>query len=194
MAVTSKRTVTTPLTPKVILLNGPPRCGKDTVGLMIAEQCVHVSLRKFAQPIIDGMQAMFGVSCVDGMDKGEPSNNLFGFTRRQIAISLSEDWVKKKFGYDTFGRILLNTMGRNDIGRTVVVTDSGFSHEASPIIEMFRPNDIHIVHIKRPGKDFKNDSRSYWHSPKVRSHTILNDGSLDELQSQVVHLVNTSWS
>lgn len=193
MSVTSKRSFTTPIKPKVILLNGPPRCGKDTVGLMLAEECVHVSIRKFAQPLIDGMQAMFGVSCADGMDKGEQCDQLMGHSRRQAAISLSETWFKPMFGDGVFGRILLNVMESNDIGKTVVVTDSGFECEAKPVFGHFAPGEVELVHIRRPGKDFKNDSRGYWQNPRVRSHTLLNDGTLDELRRKVKHLININW-
>lgn len=185
--------ITTPLKPRVIFLNGPPQCGKDTVGDIIAERCNHVSLLKFAQPLIDGMRAMFGVSCADGRDKEVACSELMGMTRRECAISLSEDWFKEQFGEQVFGKIALDRISKDIDSSTIVMTDSGFHCEAVPILQNFLPKSLEIVKMSRPGCNFDNDSRSYWSDERTIKRRLYNDGTLDDLERQVESLLDT-WS
>ena len=184
---------TTPLKPRVIFLNGPKQSGKDTIGEILAERCKHIHLLKFAQPLIGGMQAVFGVSCADGKDKEEPTPDLMGFSRRQIAIDLSENWFKEKFGQEVFGEIALNKLQRIHPSKTIVFTDSGFLCEAQPILRLFMPKTTDIVKLSRPGHDFEGDSRSYWADDRTIRRRIFNDGTIDDLELQVESLLET-WS
>lgn len=185
---------TTPLRPKVILLNGPPQCGKDTVGNMIAEMRMNAVLRKFAQPITDVMQTMFGVTCSDGFPKGDPCDELGGKTRREVAISFSEDWIKPNFDDRLFGRILLRKIAEHDHGQCAVVTDSGFWPEADVLLKHFNPGEVELVKISRPGCTFEGDSRNYWSDERVVRRQILNDGSLEDLQAQVKAMIDNHWT
>lgn len=194
MSIKNTPGYTTPMRPKCILLNGPPLCGKDTIGAMIGEMRINAVLRKFAQPLIDGMQAMFGVSCADGMPKGDPCQELFGKARRPVAISLAEDWIKKQFGDEAFGKILMDRIMTHDMDKCVIVTDSGFAGEANVLLKHFNPGEVEIVKIVRPGHNFDDDSRSYWSDPRAKQRKILNDGTLTELQAQVRALIDTKWT
>lgn len=181
-----------PLQPRIVFLNGPPRSGKDETGRIMASVCPHVTLMKFAQPLIDTMTSSFGVSCVDGVDKMAPCSELFGRNRRETAISLSEDFYKPMFGDDVFGKIALQRSVKVDPTKTIVFTDSGFRSEAEPIIGHYLSASIEMVTISRPGTTFDNDSRSYWRHNKIKSNRVVNSGSYEDLEQQVYALME-SW-
>ena len=88
---------------RIILLNGPPGCGKDTIGGLLRAPLGAMTF-KFAQPIIDHMQTAFGVSCDDGADKNAPCEALNGMSRRNYAIAWSEEWIKPRLGKQWFGK------------------------------------------------------------------------------------------
>lgn len=165
---------------KIILLNGPPGCGKDTIGNLLRAPMSALTC-KFAQPIIDHMFQNFGVSCADGADKSAPVGVLNGMSRRQYAIAYSEEWVKPKLGIDWFGRKAVRDLRGFHKEATVVFTDSGFVDEALPVVQGFGIDNVVHVKITRPGYGFNDDSRSYWHLPNLRVIEFDNNCELGEL-------------
>lgn len=174
---------------KAILLNGPPYCGKDTIGSFLSQVLPGSFALKFAQPIIDYMTRTFGVSCVDGQPKDEPCPRLYGRTRRQVAIAYSEDFCKPLFGEDYFGREALRAavdLNRRLQAEVFVFTDSGFKVEADVLIQALGPSNVLHVRVTRPGCDFSKDSRGYWNGgPEVSSMVFDNRGTFGELFNEV---------
>ncbi|NQY98992.1 MAG: hypothetical protein HRT82_17695 [Henriciella sp.] len=187
---------------QVILLNGPPRSGKDTIGSLLANEIEGAYCDKFAAPIIDHMYSNFGVSCDDGGDKSVPLDVLNGFSRRQYAIAYSERWIKPTLGEDWFGQQAARMVelragypGGRSVLRdnttpwcsTLIFTDSGFREEAIPVVEAVKKRDGTVVQVQlfRPGCSFNGDSRGYWDLEGVRSIQFFNDGPLDELLMRV---------
>lgn len=169
---------------RAILLNGPPYCGKDTIGGYLERHLERSSTVKFAKPINDYMQETFGVSCADGGDKGAPCDALNGASRRQIAIAYSEEWIKPKFGIGWFGKQAIKEMRRLESHcglDTFVFTDSGFSCEALEVVQAIGIENVLQIRIRRPGYDFSSDSRSYWDIHGLRVMEFDNDGTLGEL-------------
>lgn len=172
---------------RAVLLNGPPGCGKDTIGQLVKISTDYdVRCMKFAQPIIDTMFWLFGVSCVDGKPKGEPCAQLAGRTRREVAISFSEDWIKPRFGKDWFGQYALSRLMEGS-GLIYVFTDSGFLEEAKVLAQHLGSENVLQVKIQRPGYGFNGDSRSYWMHPHIPWIEFDNDCTRDELPNVVAH-------
>lgn len=188
---------------KAVLLNGPPSGGKDTIGRLI---CTSLRSRgvlafeeKFAQPIIETMRNLFGVSCADGLPKGVPCGELSGRTRREVAISFSEDWIKPNFGRSWFAEAAVRRMRKmltEDVwtvasrdGREVVFvfTDSGFLEEARVLVQQLGSENVLQLKLHRPGYGFNGDSRDYWHLPHCTCIEHDNDCSLEELPNVVQH-------
>lgn len=144
----------------VILLNGPPRSGKDTIGKMLKSDLPRPVLRKFADEIRWFMESCFNVY-MDTVEKDEPHPALFGRTPREVAIAYSEKFCKPLFGVDYFGKESLHGLHS---GEWYVFTDSGFSHEAAVIAER---HPCLQVRLYREGKTFQGDSRSWWEHPKI---------------------------
>ena len=98
---------------KILLLCGPPRCGKDTIGGMLQTLLPGLPmLMKFAQPIIEFMLRNYGINMAL-VEKDVPHPRLHGRTPRQVAIAYSERFCKPLFGIDYFGREALSEITIN---------------------------------------------------------------------------------
>lgn len=176
----------------VIFLNGPPRCGKDTLAdkikAIIPSKIAHL---KFAEEVKKGTHEYFGCPKDIPADyyenvKDEPLDIFEGKTPREAYIWYSEEYMKPKHGKDIFGRLLagkINTQ-KEDI---IVISDSGFIEEFYPVSEL---NDFTLVKIIRNSLNFAKDSRSYWVNafyPDVE--LVVNNGSEFELAEQALRIL-----
>lgn len=165
---------------KIILLNGPPRSGKDTIGEMLKSHLPLCALRKFAQPIVDFMAREFDID-METCEKDKPHAALYGRTPREVAIAYSERLCKPLFSVRHFGYEALASI--SDEWSFVVFTDSGFSNEAEVLVEKYPCLQVLLY---RPGYNFQGDSRSYWAHPKIghiEFHNTFNN--LTELRDAV---------
>ena len=163
----------------VIVLNGPPRCGKDTLSGMLAAEFGVVEL-KFAAILKRMVHQAFGLHDVpvDHFEavKDQPQDVFFGKTPREVYIAFSETFIKPLYGPKFFGTELARQIASSNAER-FVVSDGGFPAEMKPLYEVAR---VELVHVKRPGCDFSNDSRGWLPDPNCE---ICNDGSIEELRS-----------
>lgn len=170
---------------KLVLLNGPPKCGKDTISNRLIRVFENSENVKLSSPLKDSLPQFFGLTQEEvnylEAHKEEPSPLLLGKTWRQSQISLSEDWSKVFFNERVFGEILVNKISKSE-NQLFFVSDSGFYSEAKPLVEKFGESNILLLRIFRPGCNFSNDSRSYWeHDFNIKSTNIFNDSSIDRV-------------
>lgn len=168
--------------PAVILINGPPGSGKDTVGRVI--QCHSrqpVQIFKFANVLKNRTHALYGLDSnqiqADNFEtsKDTPSVIFHGLTPRQAYIEVSERYIKPLHGQEFFGNILaeeIADLGDSDV--TAVVPDSGFVEEAQVLIDRFGADQIMLIRLHRDGYDFSLDSRSYITLNGVRTFDVQN--------------------
>lgn len=174
---------------KIVLLNGPPRAGKDAIGSML-EMGINRSRRfKFAAPIIAFMRSEFGIM-METVQKDAPHPNLFGRTPREVAIAYSERMCKPLFGQDYFGKEAIQDIesSKTLCGTEVAIfTDSGFVTEVLPLVERYSSENVLVVRVHRLGKNFDGDSRSFWQPPAgVKEIDFDNDQkTLRELTTKV---------
>jgi hypothetical protein len=116
---------------------------------------------KFAHPLKHGGSKALGIPLEELEEKWKetviPS---VGVTWRQYQISMSEDWYKPRFGQDIFGRLLVDRIRRQS-AYYYVVSDSGFTYEAQPLIDAFGVDLVSVYHIHRDGCSFDGDSRNW---------------------------------
>lgn len=148
-----------------VLLNGPPRSGKDTIGTMLVHKLPGAIAVKFAEPIRQYMRQSFGVD-MDAPGKDEPHPALFGRTPREVAIAYSERMCKPMWGQDFFGKAAAAAVAKRS-PRFAIFTDSGFTHEAEALADAIGSANILQIQVSRPGTDFRMDSRSHWSSPRI---------------------------
>lgn len=177
---------------KVILVNGPPRSGKDEFGTALI-----VALQAEKRPAI---RAKFAdeLKCMTHrlyIGRPEPPDafesvkdtarpEFFGISPRRAYIAVSERLMKSVHGQDIFGRLLANNLRgfeKTAPNGFVVVTDSGFVEEAQVLISRFGEENVVLVRLYRPGVTFDGDSRSYIDLSDVQRVDINNDDTVPSL-------------
>ena len=163
---------------KIIILNGPPHCGKDTIGALLRDQypCTTTSFKH------DLYRATADWFLVDvGWLKDVATNrelkdkvhypSLGGRTPRQALIFISEEVIKPKHGKDFFGQEAVRRINKvaNLLLPTVVFTDGGFEDEVWPLHKAF---DVTIVHLMGRGT-FEHDSRDYIMNSNFKHFSIM---------------------
>lgn len=155
-----------PAAKKIILLNGPPGCGKDTAAQAIVLNTVYGGRHmKFATPLKEGTHAMYGMVGAhrDHFEavKDMPRPEFFGQTPRQAYIKASEEWMKPSFGKDIYTKLAIQAIKKEPHGRLFVFSDCGFREEVLPLIEWARPENVLLIRLHREGCTFDGDSREY---------------------------------
>lgn len=171
---------------RILLVNGPPRSGKDTVGHILRLH-FHAKIDKFARRLKEMAHELYGLRGLahDAYEeqKDTPLPVFKGKTPREIYIALSETYFKPLHGEDIFGHLLWDDI--KDERGLIVITDSGFLPEARVLIDEVGVENVRLIRVHRPGSDFSGDSRSYISIPEVAEVDINNDGTLAELEQIV---------
>lgn len=171
---------------KIILVNGPPRSGKDTVGSILRYH-FHAKVDKFARRLKEMAHELYGLTGLkhDAYEemKDTPLEVFHGKTPREVYIALSEHYFKPLHGEDIFGRLLWQDI-QHEHG-LIVVTDSGFLPEAEVLIDGAGIDNVRLLRVHREGHDFSGDSRNYIDIPQVSRTDITNNGSIKELENTV---------
>ena len=185
---------------RILLVNGPPRSGKDTVSDMIKKySSSEVHQEKFAYPMKIVTPMIYSITRhkwtthLDTPDyKDIPCPELFGKTPREVQIGLSESYLKPLHGKGIFGELAVRRIETIDDKHCnlVIMSDSGFYDEAVMLIDRFGSDAIELWRLHRDGCDFKKDSRDYIDLADVgvQCWDIENNGSIADLQDIVIPL------
>lgn len=154
----------------VIILNGPPGCGKDTIQRHMAHRYTLES-RSMKEPMFDVVRSMLGETTFkrfmadydDRNEKESPQEYLGGKSPRQFMIWISEDVIKPLFGKRHFGNLAAEKLEKER--RTAVFSDGGFPDEVEALVEAgFK---VKLIRLHRDGFTFEGDSRDYIHIPHL---------------------------
>lgn len=171
---------------KIIFLNGPPGCGKDTIANLLVEKYNGVNL-KFAQPVRNAVCGLFDISDdeLDNIKNNHIDNSYYRI--RDVMIDISENIIKPKISRDWFGIALLNTIKKYHTNvDLIVISDLGFIREFEVIYKDLKDSyNIELWKIYRPNTSFLNDSRNYIEYPKIKTRNISNNGDINSLKSLV---------
>lgn len=150
---------------KLIVLNGPPRCGKDTLARYLAheENLAHI---KFASKLKIMAHCLYGIPNPEDIYqfedcKDEPNPAFYGLTPRQAYIEVSERYIKPVHGMSFFGDRLLETI-EGLPNKIFVASDGGLIEELSPVANGLGTGNVLVIKISRPTCNFIEDSRSYY--------------------------------
>lgn len=152
--------------PTIIILNGPPWSGKDTIAGLLAKHGKYY-IESFKIPMHAMAIAMTGWSEFEWHSKYNnrslkevPQDELGGKTFREFMIHISEDMMKPLFGKAVFGDLMATRIRREWAYGTggVVVSDGGFPDEVYPLLSV---GDVHVVRLHRDGFTFAGDRRRY---------------------------------
>lgn len=198
---------------KVIILNGPPGSGKDTVANEIFDLLIADEILSFKEPIFNIAKTTLGEdSFCEFMElynnretKESPAEILNGMSPRQFMIHISEAFIKPSLGKKYFGDILAYEVSRSPPKSTIVVTDGGFPEELVTLAKMDYV-ELHIVRLHRQGCSFKDDSRNYIDAADVylsadgechviHDHDIsLVEGDIDRAVADVIGAISSTNS
>ncbi len=185
---------------KIIVLNGPPRSGKDTAGFAVVAGVQQqldagtsvsplnwwIERRKMSDNLKLGAHALMGFrEDADFFEaaKDEPQDELMGWTPRQLYTALDEEFFKPRFGKGARGHSFVNAV-RNMLKlhphylEYVIVCETGFLEELEPLVEAFGADNILLLRLYRPGCSFPNDHndrREYIEHSKVLTLMVEND-------------------
>lgn len=152
---------------KVIILNGPPGVGKDTIAALLTNHERTAVSRSFKEPMFNIALAMLGrerysdfvLAYHNREEKEKPHSFLNGKTCREFMIWISEDVIKPTFGKQHFGKLMADNIASVPEHIDVVVSDGGFKDELLPLIGA--GFDVHVIRLHRDGFTFAGDSRDY---------------------------------
>ena len=186
---------------QVVLLNGPPKSGKDTIAdaLVQAVGPLWSVNYKLSSVLKATARVMFSLSDTQYNALERPENKdkkgHVGLSNkkswREILISLSEDYIKPTYGENFFGLATvkaLNTFSSRGYSH-VFISDSGFKEEAETLVTMCPTCNFTLARLHRDGTDFNNDSRSYWPNqtdiethavPLMNEIAVFNEGTVDQ--------------
>lgn len=188
---------------RIVFLNGPPSCGKDTVVSHLVPY-LNFSHLKFAAPI---KRMVCGLLNEDTRwleeNKDSPHRVLSLRTEsaitqaldtpRALLIACSEELLKKRYGEDFFGRVMNNEISKC-MNKLVLISDSGFLSEAVPVVRKWGALNCMHIQISRPGCTFETDSRSYWEHKEVHRRLFVNNSSIHDLTMSVLYAIIKHWS
>lgn len=187
---------------KIIIFNGPPGSGKDT----LAELCrtsFYISgytkhHMRFKTILFEHTIDLFRIDpdvfyrlYNDRVSKEKKTEllslNEMQFSPREAMIYTSEDVYKPLYGKDYFGQKLAESIPNKSM---VFVSDGGFVEEIDPLVYKFGSENIFIIKLFRHGCDFKKDSRRYLDIPDVKTISFHNNGSEELLITEMLILLN----
>lgn len=188
---------------QIIILNGPPRSGKDTLANHLATTHKHFYHVKFADELKKIAHRFYNTPDQepDAYEKfkDQPMTEFLNLTPRQAYINISEDYIKKHHGKDFFGlQLILSIKKVPDNNENVfVVSDGGFEEELLPLLEAFNPALFTILQIHRAGCTFDNDSRHYFDKVRfgklgVKFLSIENNSSEEDFIAEAVSLLDST--
>lgn len=183
---------------KIILLNGPPRCGKDTAVSILCDlygDTYTIRWERFSRPHKEAFAAMAREYIDDRFNVTQYEHRKdevipwLGVSYRQWQIDFSEKFMKPLYGEDIFSRMLIERIRhRIAVERYLcIISDCGFQTEVDALTARWRRNDLMLIRILRDGCSFKGDSRNYVFAHKgIYEAEILNSGTKEDLRETLL--------
>lgn len=184
----------------IIILNGPPGVGKDTLAAYLTGHRYAAVKASFKQPMFDIAFSMLGVYRYDEFidlyndreQKEKPQAILQGKSPRQFMIWISEEVMKPAFGEQYFGNRMVEQVHEMYRDLAVVISDGGFPEEIKPLVKA--GHEVHICRLHREGFTFDGDSRNYidlsgyHHRVKHHDFTMI-DGEPEKTVDEIIKTV-----
>lgn len=183
---------------KLILLNGPPRSGKDTAARFFARK-YNAKVIALATPLRNIVREMFGVSdliwrdlVLEKLDKADPQLCFGGKSFREVQIEVAT-FIRATYGDDFFIMRCITELQRSSASTIAVISDVGFQIEADLLSAWARPHNTMLLQLEKSGTSFDVDSRSYVNIPHgVHAICIDNRHDLELYEMQLQRAID-AW-
>lgn len=173
-----------------IVLNGPPRAGKDTAMLILQEVFPEAEVFQFFRPIKELLHRELGLSVPHDhyeLLKDTLLPEFGGMTPRRAYIARG-DRLQEEFGHDVLTERYFEAI--QDCNAPILITTCGMDSEAMTLAGIFGAENMLVLRIHMEGKDFSEDSRSWVHNAALTIRDVENvKGKPREYQSEVAAVV-----
>lgn len=176
---------------KIIGITGNARSGKDTIADMIITENINLFLKihkdSFAKPIKDMACAFFNKDCESLETYKGNCEDLYGVNIRKLYQKLGA--TARELNEDIFVNLLDARLAlfKNDPNALIIISDVRFENEAK-YIKSF--DDSLIIKVERPSLDKSNSIYKDLSEQEIErikpDFTIINDGSIEDLRTQVI--------
>ncbi len=186
---------------RVVILNGPPNSGKDTLAEYCRQQshvmyANKIGVRRFKEELYKVTATMY---CVDyewleaianDRDQKDKTQPELGCSPREALIYTSEKVVKPHFGDDWFGKKAAASLLRSHVH---YFSDGGFESEMSPLLAEVGQANFLLVRLRRDACTLAGDSRRYIDQDLADNFYELNNtGTSEAVGDQLLGRVN-AW-
>jgi len=188
---------------KVIILNGPTKCGKDTLTKLICEATGSKHM-EFKGLMFDVAMAITGLSkdeffaIYDNRElKEKPHPKFKGMSPRGMMIWISDNVLMPQFGPDCMG---VHASSKLDLENGSVFSDGFMWPEIQPVCNVVGPENVLIARVSRKGCEFGTggDRRCYIQQDEVPSGVqfvdITNNGSLNGFLISILIYIKKIWN
>jgi hypothetical protein len=168
---------------KIIILNGPPSCGKDTAAHIIQDYLGSdtVAHLKYSAPLKAFAANIAGIS-VEELERNKESEVFKNFSGRDLQIIVFNE-LARSLGQDWLGQILAREIQQEE-SDYIVVSDGGRPEDIAPLFRNLQGKEIMIAQIMRNGCSFSNDIRMYLSDNRaIMQHVVNSD--LETYRSRV---------
>jgi hypothetical protein len=165
----------------IILLNGPPRSGKDTAAEFIIQLLGNSKVYhdKLSKPMKSGLRTIFDfksneMQALEAYKEESNGPDYGGHSWRAMQIHLFQH-LETTYGSDILGKLFIRRNKNNGKVHTVV-SDCGRSVELIPIVKDISYGQLGLIRLSRPNCDYSNDIRE-----DVRSEGIKHLAHIDNI-------------
>ena len=153
---------------KIIMLNGPPGSGKDTLAQDL-ELCIQRNYEVGLFSFKDCMHDLLNYDYLKGIladtyrEQDVTYDNLKQFNPtklREISIHFFEFFIKPVFGKSFPAEYVCKSINAYS-PKVAIITDLGFQEEYNEVVRWFGEENCTVVKIFRNGKYFDEDTRTY---------------------------------
>lgn len=178
---------------KIMILNGPPRCGKTTAAVAIEQYfsesvCKHI---KLSEPLKLIASNVFGKSANELEENTDDVLSGMTMSFRDAQIHTFNQLIPV-YGEDWLGKWTVNSLHQYDQD-FFVISDGGRSSEIMPFIRAIGPENLLVVQIMREGCSFINDIRSYITAPNVRTRPTVNR-DIEDFKAEMIDFAGEFFS
>lgn len=163
----------------IIILNGPPGSGKDTIANYFVDHHEDYITDSFKSALYFETVAYFGLNLEQFTERHSnrklkeiPYHFYKGvlLSTREMLIHVSEKIIKPFFGQDHFGRMKGSEWLSSS--KDIIISDGGFVDETNAVCDKVGFENVLIVRLVREGYDFSGDSRDYIKSNESKCKVV----------------------